>query len=643
MVDLANTIFRDFVTDGVPASGANKPRKSKIREWGTWLEGVITAFTSNGGLIYTSKAAMDGDLAHAANSSAWVIGDATVANNGIYQKLGISGAGSWTRVADLPYSYIQATDAGAGTPNAILASSSIPIPAADAGALIAFKVFEANTGSPVTVAFNGAGALTIKTNPGNDLQAGYLVAGMVVAGYKSGSTFRLLSDPASAAIQAAAEAAAGQAAASAAAAAASAGSINLPAPVASTFLQRNAGNTAYVPLSPAQTRTALGLAAVKPIVILATGQSNIANYAVLSWTPPANLFLWNWDGNVDAPTATGTAFAAMRNDRMALAYSFATKVAQDNPNSPVYVLNIGNGGQPISKWLTGAPVPDMYDCVKRNVEAALTVLGVSAIDLMLWWQGEADAVLDTVTYPSNFATLQARLRAETWFPFAAPVIIMSLSPYYTDARVSQYNPTLRAVVAMEPATRIWVNTTMLPQALWDPTGGLYIHMLAAGYKTAGELAYTAFTTGSTGGDKAWNTVRAPISQNRSATVTLANDPYLRFQMRSGKTYRVRGSILVNAANAAMGFKFGWVGPTTTAVLTKLSNSLVAYTPATLLVGYQTGKTITSGAAFSATIDFDIDVIATTADGEFAFQWAQNTSDAAACGIYVGSYMEYMEI
>jgi len=642
MVDTANTIFRDFVTDGVPSSGANKPRKSKIREWGTWLEGIITAFLSNGGLIYDTKAHLDADLLHAANSMAWVLGDATVANNGIYRKLLGSGAGSWTRVADLPYSYIQAVDVGAGTANAIIATSSIPVPTADAGALIALKIFEANTGSPVTVAFNGGAALTIKTSSGNDLQAGYLTAGMVVAGYKSGSTFRLLSDPASAAIQAAAEAAAGQAAASAAAAAASAASIDLPAPVANTFLQRNVGNTAYVPLSPAQTRAALSIAG-KPIVILATGQSNIANYAVLAWTPPTNLFLWNWDGNVDAPTATGTAFAAMRNDRMALAYSFATKVAQDNPSSPVYVINIGNGGQPISKWLTGAPVPDMYDCVKRNVEAALAVIGVSTVDLMLWWQGEADAVLDTVTYPANFAALQARLRAETWFPFATPVLMMSLSPYYTDSRVPRYNPMLRAVVAMEPATRIWVDTTMLPQALWDPTGGLYIHMLAAGYKTAGELAYTAFKTGSGSGDKAWNTVRTSISQNRSATTVLANDLYLRFQMRAGKTYRVRGSIIVNTANAAMGFKYGWVGPATTAVLNRLSNSMVAYTPASLLAGYQTGKTITSGAAFIATIDFDIDVIATSADGEFAFQWAQNVSDAAACGVYVGSYMDFMEI
>jgi hypothetical protein len=252
VVDPAASVWRDFVTDGVPASGTNKPLKSKIRQWGTWLEGVVTAFTSNGGLIYTSLAAMNADLAHGANTSAWVVGDATVANNGIYQKIGATGTGSWSRVTDLPYSFISASNAGAGTANALVATTAIPLPANDAATLIALNITTNNTGA-ATVAFNGGSPLTIKTNNGNDVAANYLVAGQVVAGYVSAGTFRLLSDVASAADRAAAETAATNAAASAAAAAASASSINLPSPVASTFLQRNAGNTAYVTLTPSQT------------------------------------------------------------------------------------------------------------------------------------------------------------------------------------------------------------------------------------------------------------------------------------------------------------------------------------------------------------------------------------------------------
>ncbi|GCA51799.1 hypothetical protein KGO5_04256 [Sinorhizobium sp. KGO-5] len=199
----AATVFRDYETDGVPASGSHKVKKSDVRQLLSEYESTINAFLSNGGLIYSSKAAMDADLAHGPNSMAWVIGDATVANNGIYRKIGASGVGSWTRVADLPFSFIIASDVGAGTPNAIQATTSIPV---SGSALVWMNIFEANTASPVTVSFNGGSALTIKTNSGNDVAAGGLTAGMNVMGIVSGTTFRLVSDQASAAVLAAAEA-----------------------------------------------------------------------------------------------------------------------------------------------------------------------------------------------------------------------------------------------------------------------------------------------------------------------------------------------------------------------------------------------------------------------------------------------------
>jgi len=41
MADLAAQIWRNYVIDGIPSSGAKKPEKIKIREWGTWVEGRI--------------------------------------------------------------------------------------------------------------------------------------------------------------------------------------------------------------------------------------------------------------------------------------------------------------------------------------------------------------------------------------------------------------------------------------------------------------------------------------------------------------------------------------------------------------------------------------------------------------------------
>ncbi|OCO99792.1 MULTISPECIES: hypothetical protein [unclassified Ensifer] len=200
----AATVFRDYEVDSVPASGSHKIKKSEVRAIHAGIDAVISAFLTNGGLIFASKATLDASLNYAANTMAWVLGDATVANNGIYRKVGASGTGSWTRVADLPFSFIIASDTGAGTANAIQATTSIPV---SGSALIWMNVFEANTASPVTVSFNGGAALTIKTNTGNNVASGGLVAGMIVLGIVSGSTFRILNDQVSSAIVAAAEAA----------------------------------------------------------------------------------------------------------------------------------------------------------------------------------------------------------------------------------------------------------------------------------------------------------------------------------------------------------------------------------------------------------------------------------------------------
>jgi hypothetical protein len=197
MVETASNIWADG-----PSADPYEPDKRLIREWGAWVEGSITAFLASGGKVYATRAALYADLSQSANTMAWVLSDPTAAFNGIYRKNGAANSGSWTRLGDLPYSFIVATDAGAGTPNAILTTTSIPV---SQSALIILSVFEANDGSPVTVTFNAGSPLTIKTNSGNDVSPGGLVAGMQLLGVISGSTFRLVSDQVSSAIIAAAE------------------------------------------------------------------------------------------------------------------------------------------------------------------------------------------------------------------------------------------------------------------------------------------------------------------------------------------------------------------------------------------------------------------------------------------------------
>lgn len=148
-----NEVFRDFSIDGVASSGAHKVEKKDVRKL---LSAMVTG-----------------------------------SSDGIYD-------------------FIPASNTGAGTANAIQATTDVALPATPNGALIALQIVAPNTASPVTVSFNGGAPLTIKTAAGNDPVVGGLVPG-VVAGYQSGSTFRLLSDVASAAIVAAAEAEANRA------------------------------------------------------------------------------------------------------------------------------------------------------------------------------------------------------------------------------------------------------------------------------------------------------------------------------------------------------------------------------------------------------------------------------------------------
>lgn len=175
-----------------PADSAGNARSvinQDMQVWMTEVERLFLSFQAGGGILFPNKAAADATLNYPANQMAWVLGDATVANNGVYRKSGASGAGSWIRAGDLPYSFILAADVGAGTPNAIQATSSIPI---SSSALVMLSIFEANTSTPVTISFNGAPALQVVNAGGEPMKAGDLRPGAVVAGIISGATFRLI-------------------------------------------------------------------------------------------------------------------------------------------------------------------------------------------------------------------------------------------------------------------------------------------------------------------------------------------------------------------------------------------------------------------------------------------------------------------
>lgn len=281
MAPTGSEVWRDFVSNGIPSSGKHKPSKKDIRAWSTYLESLLGAVIAAGGKLYTSLAAMNADLTPEAHTPALVIGDPTVGNNGLYVKVGPAGAGSWSRVGDIPgFQFVRAENVGAGTPNAIVATSALPI---SNGVLVYLPIDETNTATPVTVSFNGTAAFTIKTASGNDPVTGGLVAGMVALGVVSGSFFRLVSDQASAAIVATAEAAAERAEEAADLAQAVAAGIDLPPVAPNRMLIDNAAGTARESKTFDEVRMALGVLTSSEVEL------EISSFRILAGTDPTGV------------------------------------------------------------------------------------------------------------------------------------------------------------------------------------------------------------------------------------------------------------------------------------------------------------------------------------------------------------------
>lgn len=153
-------VFRRYVTDGVPDSGAHKPDKSEIIQLFSALFGVsrggwVVAMTKVELLSITPAAETDGGI---------VLNDSVATNNGYYERL----AGAWVRGRGFPdtiglVSLTGPADAQTGTVS----------PGVDIGSVLEFIAAPAtvNTG-PMTLALSGGSAKPVLNYAGNPLAAG---------------------------------------------------------------------------------------------------------------------------------------------------------------------------------------------------------------------------------------------------------------------------------------------------------------------------------------------------------------------------------------------------------------------------------------------------------------------------------------
>lgn len=99
-----NLAYRDFSTAGVASSGAHEPAKLDIRNTFSDYANTIRELGASGvsgGLYFGTLAALNADLVHTAGTGAIVWADPTPTNCAVYKKVGASGSGSWSKVAEL--------------------------------------------------------------------------------------------------------------------------------------------------------------------------------------------------------------------------------------------------------------------------------------------------------------------------------------------------------------------------------------------------------------------------------------------------------------------------------------------------------------------------------------------------------------
>lgn len=189
LLKTAAEIFRRYVTAGVPASGPNPVVKDDVIAWGTFLETMLNAGAGAAGLAYATLSALSADLTHGANTSAIVYNDVSPGNNGFYVKSGASGAGSWSRVGDLPSVIVPLTVTG-GTANAIAATG--PETPLQPGRKLFLLTPIANNTDATTLNYNNQGALPVRSAFGTALIGGELLINSPILMLGAADHFTLL-------------------------------------------------------------------------------------------------------------------------------------------------------------------------------------------------------------------------------------------------------------------------------------------------------------------------------------------------------------------------------------------------------------------------------------------------------------------
>jgi hypothetical protein len=162
ITDKANLEYRDLESPG--STVPYDPEKPGIRQLFALIDIALASLGVNGAITVkkATKALLDADLAHVADTLAVVYNDATSALNGIYAKVGGSGSGSWSLTAlALPSSFgadLAEALAAQATATAAAATATAAAASATADAAAAENSAEAAAASEASAAADAATA-----------------------------------------------------------------------------------------------------------------------------------------------------------------------------------------------------------------------------------------------------------------------------------------------------------------------------------------------------------------------------------------------------------------------------------------------------------------------------------------------------
>lgn len=178
--------------------------------------------------------------------------------------------------------------------------------------------------------------------------------------------------------------------------------------------------------------------------------------------------------------------------------------------------------------------------------------------------------------------------------------------------------------------------------------------LAAGSIVDGEFLKRVgnnIVSAAVSGSAAWTTIFKTADQSKTSDAVLAADNTLQFAMTINKTYIIRGHVFFDTA-ATPDFKFSITGADGTSRAT-LGRSIPgaaagtdAITESTIVnagsTTYVASTSMTGTGTTGGMVRFTIQAVA-GANGTFAFNWSQDTSNASATKVLAGSFLEYRQV